>query len=145
MHRPTHAASAAVLVLLASCATAPTGTEADAAASDADSGDCFSVRMVKGYSVVERDTVRLEIGPRRAYEVDTRGAACHDLRWANTIAVRTYGSSFLCVGDDVRDDARIVSDRGDSCIVEAVRRAPEEPEDNGEAAPPAETEEIAAK
>lgn len=118
---PALIAPFALLAALAGCAAAPSG-EVDA---DAEGRDCFNVRSINGFNYVDRDTVRVSVSPRRSYDLDTFGATCFNLRWAKAIAVRSRPSSFLCVGDGVSVDARIITDQGDSCLVEAIRRAPE--------------------
>jgi hypothetical protein len=95
---------------------------ADAEAAN-DERDCFNVRSVSGFSTVDDDTVRIDVGPSRAYELDAGGATCVNLRWANQIALQADPtSSFLCVGDQLTT-AKIHTDQGDECLIEGVRRA----------------------
>ncbi len=108
-------------------ASASAARAAPAAQTAAEERDCFNVRSVSGFSTVDEDTVRVDVGPSRSYELDARGATCVNLRWANQIALESDpASSFLCVGDRL-STAKIHTDQGDECLIEDIRRAAEEP------------------
>jgi hypothetical protein len=95
------------------------------AAEAAAERDCFSVRSVSGFTTVDDDTLRIDVGPGRSYELDARGATCRSLRFANAIALEPEtGSTFVCAGQTAAA-ARIRTDQGDECLVDAVRRLPE--------------------
>jgi hypothetical protein len=93
--------------------------------------DSFNVSMVNGKSSVDRDTVRLDAGPGRAYEVDISGPMCDQLDWTHRIALESTPGSWICVGDQVGQGSIIFRDpttrRRTSCYIESVRRVPEAP------------------
>jgi len=124
------------VALVAACATTPVengGETADNA--EGQRRDCFSARSVRGFSGVDRDTVILNVSANRRYEVDVYGAGCRDLDWSQEVALRTPGSSFICVGDGPYS-AQIITGPYDICRIKAVRRVVEE-EDGEESEDPA--------
>jgi hypothetical protein len=101
---------------------APTTGAGAAATADRD---CFSVRSVTGFVTVDDDTLRLDVGPSRSYELDARGATCRNLRFANAISLEPEAAgTFVCTGDAVAA-ATIRTDQGEECLIDAVRRLPE--------------------
>jgi hypothetical protein len=97
------------------------GSREAAPSTQAAERDCFSVRAVTGFTVVDDETVRIEVGASRAYEIDAGGATCRNLRYANAIALESEpASSFLCTGS-AATSATIRTDQGDECLIEAVR------------------------
>jgi len=118
------------IALIAACAATPADTEMAADGAQSTARDCFNARSVNGFSSVDRDTVRLNVGANRVYEVDVRGAGCIDLDWSFEVGIRTRGSNFICVGDGLFD-AELLTDRHDVCHIKAVRRVVED--EDGEA------------
>lgn len=116
-------------LVLADCAAQSPQTDR----GPASGGDCFNVSMVTGYSSIDRDTVRLDAGPSRTYEIDISGPMCEQVDWTQRIALESRPGSWICVGDRVgqgeihfRDPA---TRRRVSCHIEDVRRPVEaEPE-----------------
>lgn len=93
--------------------------------------DCFNTSFVSGFSTVDRDTVRLDAGPRRSYDVDLLGPGCDQLNWTESLALESSPSSWICVGDgpsqgniSFRDPA---TRQRISCFIQNVRRVPDAP------------------
>lgn len=119
----------------ASCAMAIAAlAEEPAPAKEPSARDCFNTRNISGYSAVDRDTIRLRIGVKKYYDLDVSRAGCLDLQYANRVALVGRPSNFICVGDPL--PARIVTDRGERCLVTEVRRyiEPEKKDAEGESA-----------
>jgi hypothetical protein len=133
MHRATPPliaaiAAAAALTALAGCSALPGGSPG----TPHTARDCFNVRSITGFNYIEDDTIRVSVSPSRSYDLETQASSCFNLRHANTISLSTGPSNFLCVGDGASVSARVVTDQGDRCLVTAVSRAPEEPDESGE-------------
>ena len=111
---------------LAGCTTAQHGAGDTIEAAEAAGRDCFPVSMISGFSIVDDDTIRVSVGPSRAYDLTTSMGACLHLRNVETIAVSSRSANFVCVGDGVRVGVSIITDRGGRCLVRSVRRATEE-------------------
>lgn len=121
---------AAGLLVIAACSSSPE----DAAPIEIGGGDgaepvatgprdCFTVQSVSGFTIVDNDTVRIEVGSD-AYELDAIGAMCANLGFANQIALEagpTAGS--ICLGDGPLTGT-IRTDQGDQCQIQDVRRIP---------------------
>lgn len=94
-----------------------------------DGRDCFNVQFVTGYSSVDRDTVRLDAGPRQRYDVDIRGPLCDQIDWTQRIALESTPSSWICTGRQAGQGEIHFRDPGTrrrtSCYIEAVRRVAE--------------------
>ena len=84
--------------------------------------------MVQGYEPTGRHSVRLDLGPGPAYEVDFSGPQCETIDWSHRIAVKTQAGSLLCTGSE--PDQGNISFRdpivpyGTTCHIDAVRQAP---------------------
>ena len=122
------------LLILSIAALVPAACAApqqEARSSPSKGGDCFNVRMVNGYSNVDRDTVRLDAGPSRTYDVDLSGPLCDQLDWAHNIALESTPSSWICTGDHVGQGKIFFRDATTrqrvSCYIEDVRRVPKAP------------------
>lgn len=116
-----------IALVLAGCAAADAQRgEADTRRSDRD---CFSTTSVSGYGSVDRDTVRLDVGPRRRYEVDISGPGCDRIDWTLAIALDSRPSSWICAGDRPGQGRISFRDPGSSwrtsCLIDNVRRVPE--------------------
>jgi hypothetical protein len=86
------------------------------------------VALVQGYSAVDRDTVRFDLGPGPAYDVDMSGPRCDAVDWTQRLALESTPSSWICVGDapgqgniHFRDQ---LTRQATSCHIDAVRVAP---------------------
>ena len=118
-------ASVFAVAVLSGCA-APASP--NAARPSTPSRDCFNAAMVRGYSQIDRDTIHLNAGPSKVYEIDIAGALCDDIAWTHQIALETP-LSWVCVGDGpgqaeihFQDPAQ---NRAATCYVREVRRVPE--------------------
>ena len=94
--------------------------------SDAGARDCFSASSVRGFSVVDDTTVRLEAGMRNSYELTLFGY-CPDIDWTRTLGLRTSaGSSWICTNDATSVEV-VVLDRSvpigpERCRVRSIRK-----------------------
>ncbi len=129
------ALTAILAAALSACATDPTGDAATGAqnattvvdASD-PTRDCFWVRQINGFNDVDDDTVMLNVGASKSYEVDVSRPGCFNLPWATQIAVTQRGSGRLCVGDR-QLGVSLITDTGDRCRIMAVRAASQDAPD----------------
>lgn len=107
---------------LGGCA-APSPRHVDAKPAD---GECFNVSFVQGYSSVDRDTIRLDVGPGTSYDVDISGGRCDQVDWTQKLALESTPSSWICVGKQVGQGNIHFRDpttrRRTSCYIEDVRR-----------------------
>lgn len=87
---------------LAACSTT-TPTPADAA--NANNRDCFLASSASGFDLVDDHTVRVTAGPSRHYLLGTNWNA-RDLDWSEEIAIRSSGSSWICVGNGLGVEVR---------------------------------------
>lgn len=117
---------AAALFAFAACSSDPE----DAAPIEVGGGavapaapqDCFSPASVSGFTTVDSDTIRIEVGADATYEIDAGGAQCMNLGFANQIALQPEAtSSSICVADGALA-GRIRTDQGDDCAIQSVRR-----------------------
>lgn len=109
----------------ASCAQTPDAPDA-ATASSGTSRQCFMVSTIRGFSSQGDGAIVVRASQRASYELRAVGY-CHDIDWANQVALRPFGgSSNLCVGDQA--DLIIGASGGavERCRVEVTRRAPED-------------------
>lgn len=83
----------AALLGLAACASAP---QQNAAGPDGQR-DCFRNENVSGYSVTGDRTLRVDVGPTRAYALTTE-SSLQSARREIQLGLQT-GSGFICEGD----------------------------------------------
>lgn len=114
--------AAATVLALSSCAGVQGG---DPAAAERD---CFRVLDVDGYSIEDRDHVKVRISPSREYRLtimqNTRG-----LDYGHVLSLHSR-TSFVCVGDGLGVELR----GGDTPIayqVSRIERIPPETAANG--------------
>jgi len=125
MARPSWHLPLAALCL-AACAPTPQGTRSGAMPAAAPS--CFNVAMIQGYSPTSQHSVRFDLGPGPAYEVDFSGPQCETIDWSHQIAVSTQAGSLLCTGNGT-DQGNIafrdpIVPYGTTCHIDAVRVVP---------------------
>lgn len=81
--------AAVVGLLTAACASQP----------EAESRDCFSTSLIRGYDVVDEHHVRLSVRGDRAYILATQWNV-RDLDWTHGIAIRSRSRS-ICTGSGI--------------------------------------------
>lgn len=87
--------AAAALALSAGCAATQQST------ADARAGrDCFNANSISGFGVIDARTVRVDVGPSRAYAL-TLFSNASELRFNERIGVEASPSDWVCVGDGV--------------------------------------------
>ena len=113
------AATLAVGMLLAACATE--GEPGSAAAAAASSGrDCFNANSVNSFRPAGSDAVDVEISRDQVYRL-TLGGGCFNIDWAQRIALRSRGGSFICSPGSA--ELLVPSSLGtDRCLVTNIRR-----------------------
>jgi hypothetical protein len=107
-------------------ACAPT-TQESRSASPPTAPACFNVAMIQGYTPTGQHTVRFDLGPGPAYEVDFSGPQCDSIDWTHQIAVDTQAGSLICTGNEAAQGNIIFRDpivpHGTICHIDAVRVA----------------------
>lgn len=112
--------AAAALSALAACASAP---QQNVAGPDGQR-DCFRNENVSGYSVTGDRTLRVDVGPSRAYALTTE-SSLQSARREIQLGLQT-GSGFICEGDAL--NVRIQADGPPQRTWQVIRveRLPEE-------------------
>lgn len=122
---PLAAASLAVLTAAAPMAAAKSPTDpAAAAAKTTPKKQCFWTRQINGFASNDDRIVNVRVGVRDVYQFEMFGR-CDEVDWANNIAVRSRGSSYICSGLD----AEIISPSSlgpHRCPVKTVRKLSED-------------------
>ncbi|MBS0296625.1 MAG: hypothetical protein JSR45_09955 [Proteobacteria bacterium] len=92
------AAISGVAALLAGWAAVADGAP-PAKPNGAQTGrQCFPAREVANFAAPDDHTVYLRAGVKDIYRAEVFGG-CLDIDWSLRIGIRSYGSSFICVGD----------------------------------------------
>ncbi len=103
----------AAVLTLAGCANAQTS----------DDRDCFTIRSVRGYEVVDDRTVLVRISDDRRYLLETVENVDRALDWSSAIALDAPGN-FVCTGSG--SGVQLFGGRERrSFLVRSVTRAPE--------------------
>ena len=115
-------------VLLAGAVTAACAATTPSAQRAAGTANrqCFLASQVNNFWGATDDKVLVQVGVNNVYELQLAGM-CHDIDWANRIALRsTGGSSWICQGLDA--ELLIPSPIGPQrCLVTDIRKlSPEE-------------------
>lgn len=92
----------ACLMALGAAACAADGAADARQTAEAGQPDCFHVRNINGFTDVDRDTVRVQVGVNDYYDLETAGA-CTDLEWSQVLAVSAEPSGRMCVGSGFAD------------------------------------------
>lgn len=109
--------SIATVIMLAGCTA---GGEAQPASAAGARGDCFNALNVRTFRPVGRDAVDVEVNRRRVYRLSL-GAGCFDIDWAQSVALRSRGGSFICSPGEA--ELVVPSHMGpDRCLVTDIRR-----------------------
>ncbi|MBL8770843.1 MAG: hypothetical protein JNK30_05625 [Phenylobacterium sp.] len=97
---PRHALSlAAALAALATAAPAAAATPADTGAAAGARKQCFWTRQINNFASVDDRIVNVRVGVKDVYQFEMFGR-CSEVDWAQNIAVRSRGSSYICSGLD---------------------------------------------
>lgn len=81
-------------------AATPLAVQAKSPVADSPSPrQCFWTRQVSNFAAVDEHIVNIRVGVRDVYQLEMLGN-CHDIDWAQTIAIRSRGSSSICTGMD---------------------------------------------
>lgn len=86
---------------------------------------CFWTRQINNFAAQDDKIVNVRVGVKDVYQFEMFGR-CHEVDWAQKIAVRSRGSSYICSGLD----AEIIAPSAigpQTCQVRTVRKlTPEE-------------------
>lgn len=115
MHKTLFAAAAALLI---SASAAPLG--ASAATSPAQGSDCFRVRDVNNYHVIDAHTLRVHISRTREYDLTTDMGFLNDLNYDIRVSLHA-GSSYICAGSGGDTEIR---HGGETWGVTSIARVP---------------------
>jgi hypothetical protein len=107
----------AAAAALAACATAPNETAAS-------SNDCFRSAEIRGFSVIDRNHVRVSVGANRHYVLTTLWNT-NNLDWTQAIAIRT-ATGRVCTGNGLGVEL-IGGEPRRTHPVTLVERAPDDP------------------
>lgn len=116
-------AAACVAALTAAAPMAAAKSPA-AAPAPAQKKQCFWTRQINGFASNDDRIVNVRVGVKDVYQFEMFGR-CDEVDWANQIAVRSRGSSYICSGLD----AEIISPTSlgpHRCPVRTVRKLSEE-------------------
>jgi len=85
-------------------------------------GDCFFASEVDGYSLVDNNTVRVQVSPTRNYLLRTQWNA-RDLNWTRAIAIRS-STGTICTGNGLGVEI-VGGDPRQTYPVSAIEREPD--------------------
>jgi hypothetical protein len=97
-----------------------------AQASQVARGQCFYASQVSGFHAIDSDTVRVDVGPNRMFELQIAGT-CQEINWSQRVGIRPMGGgNFVCGGLDA--ELVVPTSMGTQrCPVTSVRQlSPEE-------------------
>jgi hypothetical protein len=81
---------------------------------------CFWTRNANGFAAQDERTLNVRVGVRDVYQFEMFGP-CHDIDWAQRIALRSRGGSTICTGMDAEVIAPSVLGP-QKCFVRSVRK-----------------------
>ena len=88
--------------------------------ANAGARQCFYASSANGFAAPDDKTVNIRVGVKDVYQFEMMGP-CLDIDWANSIALVSRGSSFICSGMDA--DIVSKSTMGPQrCPVRSVRK-----------------------
>ena len=67
--------------------------------ANAAARQCFYASSANGFAAPDEKTVNIRVGVKDVYQFEMLGP-CLDINWANSIALVSRGSSFICSGMD---------------------------------------------
>ncbi len=68
-----------------------------AAAAPQDTNTCFHESTIDGWTYVDKDTVRVSVGPSRAFELKIMGNA-RELAMTENLGIKSSPSGWICEG-----------------------------------------------
>jgi hypothetical protein len=92
-------AIAAAAGLVATSAAAPGFARSPEEPAAKANRQCFWARNVNNFASNDERVVNIRVGVRDVYQLEMLGR-CPDVDWANNIAIRSRGSSYICSGLD---------------------------------------------
>jgi hypothetical protein len=84
---------------------------------------CFWTRQISNFASNDDRVVNIRVGVKDVYQLQMFGR-CHDVDWANGIAIRSRGSSHICSGLD----AEVIAPSPigpQRCAVQSIRKLTE--------------------
>lgn len=97
-HRFPHRLFGAALLAIAAIFTAPNFAQAAGASPHNAVKQCFYARDINGWSRINDHTVRVQTGPKKAYDLTLMGPIT-DLAFREHIGVQSSPSNFICTGN----------------------------------------------
>ena len=85
--------------LLATGAAAPGYARSPEEPSAKGARQCFWARSVNNFASDDERVVNIRVGVKDVYRLEMMGR-CPDVDWANSIAIRSRGSNYICAGMD---------------------------------------------
>ena len=124
MHKTLLAAAAIVLI---SASAAPVAGAA--ATAPVQGADCFRVRDVNNYHVIDAHTLRVHISREREYDLTTAMGFLNDLNFNNHVRL-SAGLSRICAGPGGDTEIRNGSESWSVTTISRVPPAPPQPKTN---------------
>lgn len=109
--------------LLAGGAAAPGYAKSPKEPAAKTQRQCFWTRQINNFASNDDRVVNIRVGVKDVYQLQMFGR-CHDVDWANGIAIRSRGSSYICSGLD----AEVIAPSPigpQRCAVQSIRKLTE--------------------
>lgn len=90
---------ATTAALAATSAAAPGFARSPEEPAAKSARQCFWARNVTNFASNDDRVVNIRVGVKDIYQLEMLGR-CHDIDWANTIAIKSRGSNYICSGLD---------------------------------------------
>ena len=90
---------AAAVMALSAAPAALAGSPTEAAAKPVARSQCFWTRQISNFASDDDRIVNVRVGVKDVYQFEMFGR-CDEVDWAQGIAVRSRGSSYICSGLD---------------------------------------------
>jgi hypothetical protein len=94
---PNFSGTALAVLILAAAATSAAAADK---AKPAPARQCFWPTEVNGFTPVDDTHVNLHVGVKDVYQVELL-SPCLDIRWNESLGVKTRGASMVCTGLDI--------------------------------------------
>jgi hypothetical protein len=109
--------------LLAGSAAAPGYAKSPKEPAAKTERQCFWTRQINNFASNDDRIVNIRVGVKDVYQLQMFGR-CNDVDWANGIAIRSRGSSYICSGLD----AEVIAPSPigpQRCAVQSIRKLTE--------------------